>query len=66
MTRKIQHKNFRKKVAIVGDGFTEKIYFDQLKELEALDNVIIKPELPGKAHKGGSYKRTIETEKITS
>jgi hypothetical protein len=63
MARKIQHRNFKKTVAIVGDGFTEKIYFDQLKEMESLDNIIIKPELPRKAHKGGAYKRTIETAK---
>ena len=47
----------------MGDGFTEKIYFDQLKELEELEDVVIKPQLPGKAHKGGSYKRIIETAK---
>jgi len=63
MTRKTKHRNFKKVVAIVGDGFTEKIYFDQLKELEQLEDVVIKPELPGKAHKGGSYKRIIESAK---
>lgn len=63
MTRKTEHRNFKKTVAIVGDGFTEKIYFDQLKELEELEDVVIKPELPRKAHKGGSYRRTIETAK---
>lgn len=63
MSRRIAHRNFKKTVAIVGDGFTEKIYFDQLKELEELEDIVIKPELPRKSHKGGSYKRIIETAK---
>jgi RloB-like protein len=34
--------------AIVGDGYCEKIYFDQLKGVEQLRHISIKPELPQK------------------
>jgi hypothetical protein len=42
-----------KRIAVVGDGQTEKIYFDKLKEVEGLRNVSLKPELPKSV---GSYK----------
>jgi RloB-like protein len=46
-------KPTNKRIAVVGDGQTEKIYFDKLKEVEGLRNVSLKPELPQSV---GSYK----------
>jgi hypothetical protein len=46
-------KPTNKRIAIVGDGQTEKIYFDKLKEVEGLRNVSLKPDLPKSI---GSYK----------
>jgi hypothetical protein len=46
-------KPTNKSIAIVGDGQTEKIYFDKLKEVEGLRNVRLKPDLPKNV---GSYK----------
>lgn len=46
-------KPTNKRIAVVGDGQTEKIYFDKLKEVESLRNVSLKPDLPKNA---GSYK----------
>lgn len=52
MARVRGRKKLKLTYAIVGDGFTEKIYFDELKRVEGLKNVNIKPELPKSA---GSY-----------
>jgi RloB-like protein len=46
-------KPTNKRIAVVGDGQTEKIYFDKLKEIEGLRNVSLKPDLPKNV---GSYK----------
>ncbi len=46
-------KPTNKRIAVVGDGQTEKIYFDKLKEVEGLRNVSLKPDLPKNV---GSYK----------
>jgi RloB-like protein len=46
-------KPTNKRIAVVGDGQTEKIYFDKLKEIEGLRNVSLKPDLPKSV---GSYK----------
>lgn len=46
-------KPTNKRIAVVGDGQTEKIYFDKLKEVEGLRNVSLKPDLPKSV---GSYK----------
>jgi RloB-like protein len=46
-------KPTNKRIAVVGDGQTEKIYFDKLKEVEGLRNVSLKPDLPKSI---GSYK----------
>jgi hypothetical protein len=66
MARNITLRKPLKRIAIVGDGFTEKIYFEQLKEFEQLSNFAIKPELPRKSKAGGSYKRVLETAKDLS
>lgn len=52
MARSKGRRKLKPTYAIVGDGFTEKIYFDDLKRVEGLKNVNIKPELPKSA---GSY-----------
>lgn len=46
-------KPANKRIAVVGDGQTEKIYFDKLKEVEGLRNVSLKPDLPKNV---GNYK----------
>lgn len=46
-------KPTNKRIAVVGDGQTEKIYFDKLKDVEGLRNVSLKPDLPKSV---GSYK----------
>ncbi|GAB3347084.1 hypothetical protein GCM10027566_00830 [Arachidicoccus ginsenosidivorans] len=61
MARRDKKRNFKRRVAVVGDGVTEKIYFEQLKELERIKDVLIKPELPSKSSKGGSYKKPLNT-----
>lgn len=63
MARTDRKRKFIRRIAIVGDGVTEKIYFEQLKESEWIKGVVIKPELPGKSSKGGSYKKAINTAK---
>jgi hypothetical protein len=58
--RKINSREYRKVYAIVGDGSTEKIYFDRLKESKRFPSnsrINIKPELPDKQGKGGGYVR---------
>lgn len=44
-------------IAIVGDGFCEQIYFQQLREAEGIRNIQIRPELPNRSGKGGGFKR---------
>jgi hypothetical protein len=63
MARTPKKKKLLRRIAVVGDGFTEKIYFEQLREEEHLKNVVIKPELPGKYSKGGTYKKALSTAK---
>ncbi|MDV4042981.1 hypothetical protein CMT37_09095 [Elizabethkingia anophelis] len=60
MARTERKRQFKRSIAIVGDGITEKIYFEQLKELEQLKDVVIKPELPNKSSKGGFYKKALD------
>lgn len=61
MARPDKKRKFLRRIAVVGDGVTEKIYFEQLKEIERIKDVVIKPELPSKSSKGGSYKKAINT-----
>lgn len=61
MARADKKRKLIRRIAVVGDGITEKIYFEQLKEAERIKDVVIKPELPGKSSKGGSYKKAINT-----
>jgi hypothetical protein len=63
MARPDKKRKFIRRISVVGDGVTEKIYFEQLKELERIKDVVIKPELPSKSSKGGSYKKAINTAK---
>jgi len=63
MARPDKKRKLLRRIAVVGDGVTEKIYFEQLKELERIKDVVIKPELPNKSSKGGSYKKAIYTAK---
>ena len=43
--------------AIVGDGYGEQIYFQQVKESVRAAHVQIRPELPNRSGKGGGFKR---------
>src|SRR5690606_26974394 len=63
MARPDKKRKFLRRIAVVGDGATEKIYFEQLKEIERVKDVVIKPELPNKSSKGGSYKKVINAAK---
>jgi len=63
MARPDKKRKLLRRIAVVGDGVTEKIYFEQLKEIERIKDVVIKPELPSKSSKGGSYKKAINTAK---
>lgn len=64
MARPDKKRKLLRRIAVVGDGVTEKIYFEQLKEIERIKDVVIKPELPSKSSKGGSYKKAINTAKF--
>ena len=63
MARPDKKRKFLRRIAVVGDGVTEKIYFEQLKEIERIKDIVIKPELTSKSSKGGSYKKAINTAK---
>lgn len=41
MARATKNREFLRRIAVVGDGVTEKIYFEQLKETERLKDVVI-------------------------
>ena len=60
MERKLISRQGRKVCAIVGDGFIEKIYFENLKSFERRANIQVKPELPDKHGKGGAYVRVLK------
>ena len=47
----------RRSVAIVGDGLSEKLYFDQLKDYENIQGLQVATELPNKSGKGGAFVR---------
>lgn len=46
MARKKKERSLKLSYAVVGEGITEKIYFDRLKYHEDVSNFFIKPELP--------------------
>lgn len=48
MARKRNKRKSRKTIAIVGDGHTEKIYFEDYRNSERPESLTIKPDLPGK------------------
>lgn len=52
-----KRKTGSKDVIIIGDGYTEKIYFDFLKSEEKLRNVKIKPDLPSGSGYVGVFKK---------
>ena len=62
-SRKIQNRKPLPVYALVGDGYSEKIYFDELKTIEQLRNVQIKPDLPSRSGKGGSFMRVMQKAK---
>lgn len=45
--------------AIVGDGYTEKIYFEHFKEDSNRNDFVIKPELPSNKGKGGNHNKVL-------
>ncbi|MFA6082763.1 RloB family protein [Mucilaginibacter sp.] len=57
MGRPIKKRSGRSTVALVGDGFTEKIYFSDLKDTDRPEGLDIKPDYPRKA---GSFKGVLE------
>lgn len=60
LERHIQKRQAPKVYAVVGDGFSEKIYFEKLKAAERLRNITIKPELPNRSGKGGGFVRVFK------
>jgi hypothetical protein len=67
--RKPPFRSFKEVYAIVGDGPTEKIYFDLLKEskrFSSIPQINIKPELPNTKGRGGGYIRVFEKAKELS
>lgn len=58
-SRKNQHRKSISVYAIVGDGYSEKLYFEQLKAIEQLKNIQVKPDLPNKSGKGASFIRVM-------
>jgi len=48
-----------KRYAIIGDGYTEKIYFEHLKEDTSRNDFTIKPELPSNKGKGGNHNKVL-------
>ena len=57
--RQQKNRKARPVWAIIGDGFSEKIYFESLKTYENLPHLTIKPELPG-SRKGGEFMGVFE------
>lgn len=56
MARKTKQRTTPPVCAIIGDGPTEKHYFDKLVEISGIKNIKIKPELPATSGKGqGPY-----------
>jgi RloB-like protein len=53
--RASKRKTGAEDIIIIGDGYTEKIYFEYLRDEVILPNFKIKPELPGTSGKGGNY-----------
>jgi hypothetical protein len=56
MGRPHKKRSGRYTVALVGDGFTEQIYFDDLKDTDRPDGLDIKPEYP---RNPGSFKSVL-------
>lgn len=54
-----QQKRYR--VAIVGDGQTERIYFDNIRDADRPGNLVIFPDSPKKI---GNYKGVLERAEI--
>lgn len=48
MARQPKRRDLRFSVAVVGDGFTESIYFTDLRDTERPDNLRIIPDFPGR------------------
>lgn len=54
--------------AVVGDGYCEQIYFSQLKQVDRIRNIDVRPELPSGSGSGGGHmkalKKAIELNKL--
>lgn len=59
MARKKKKVLAQKRYAIVGDGYTEKIYFEHFKEDSSRTDFVIKPELPSNKGKGGNHNKVL-------
>ncbi|MFI5137439.1 MAG: RloB family protein [Sphingobacteriales bacterium] len=57
MTRHSKIRNLRFSVALVGDGFTESIYFTDFRDTERPDNLRIIPDFPGRI---GSFEGVLD------
>lgn len=50
--------------AIVGDGYGEQIYFQQVKESMGTTHLLIRPELPNRSGRGGGFNRVFKKAKV--
>lgn len=62
--RKIQKRTPLPAIAIVGDGLCEQVYFQQLREVESIRHIQIKPELPNTSGKGGFRRVLAKAEEL--
>jgi hypothetical protein len=57
MIRQQKRRNLRYSVALVGDGFSESIYFTDFRDTERPDSLKVVPDFPGKI---GSYSGVLD------
>lgn len=63
MGRKVQLRPARPKIAIVGDGETEKIYFSDIKDSDRPSDIDLYPALPARK---GDFKKVLDTALVLS
>lgn len=61
MARKPQQRPTKPRIAIVGDGVTEKIYFADVKDTDRPDDIDLFPALPAKS---GDYSKVLNSSMI--
>ena len=61
--RTSKNKPASKTCAIIGDGFSEKIYFEGMRAHEKLSGLGIFPELPSQGAKGGTFQKVFKKAK---